>query len=255
MLKTEDIYNQRYQTGYRDHLSGYEIARWSALKHFSAKTAKVSSAEKVLDYGSGSGLHVGLWKEIFFQSGLYFADISSVALDKLKENFPEYQNNVCLIKDDKTHFDDNTFDVVVSIEVMEHVVDLPAYVKEIFRILKPGGKFIWTTPCGNKGSIEYFYSARRKQIESTKEGYIRWKWEDPTHLRRLKSKEIEKVLLEIGYNKVFFRFRSHFFSFVCTKLQAKGMLSERWANRLMLLDYKMFRVFSNAASMIGCATK
>ena len=50
---------------------------------------------------------------------------------------------------------DNKFNIITSIEVMEHVEDLTAYVKDIYRLLKPGGIFIWTTPCANKYSIEY----------------------------------------------------------------------------------------------------
>lgn len=41
---------------------------------------------------------------------------------------------------------DNTYDYVVSFQVIEHIEDDSAYTKEIHRVLKPGGKFIVTTP-------------------------------------------------------------------------------------------------------------
>lgn len=42
--------------------------------------------------------------------------------------------------------DSDTFDYVVSFQVIEHIEDDGAYVSEIQRVLKPGGKFIVTTP-------------------------------------------------------------------------------------------------------------
>lgn len=40
----------------------------------------------------------------------------------------------------------NTFDVVVSFQVIEHIKDDVHFLKEIFRVLKPGGKALITTP-------------------------------------------------------------------------------------------------------------
>lgn len=43
-------------------------------------------------------------------------------------------------------FDDNRFDVVISTEVLEHVPDAEKYLKEVKRVLKPGGIFFFTVP-------------------------------------------------------------------------------------------------------------
>ena len=43
-------------------------------------------------------------------------------------------------------FDDNSFDVVHNSHVIEHINQPDVFVKEIHRILKPGGYFICTTP-------------------------------------------------------------------------------------------------------------
>ena len=44
-------------------------------------------------------------------------------------------------------FSDNSFDFIISMEVLEHVVDPPAVLSEIWRVLKPGGWCYFT--CGN----------------------------------------------------------------------------------------------------------
>lgn len=251
MKNLENVYDDRYKGDYRETLGSFEIARWKAIKHFVTKILKPTEHLKVLDYGSGSGLHINLWKKIFPTSELFFCDISKVALEKLTNRYPEYESNVAGFRNNKAQFEDHMFDIIVSIEVMEHVEDLDAYLHDIQRLLRPSGIFIWTTPCGNQFSIEHMYSVFTNQIEKTSEGYRRWKWEDPTHVRRLKSSEIKPILLKHGFKNVGFRFRSHFFSFVCSRL-CRGPL-RKVGERLMSLDYLLFRKLPNGASMIGFA--
>jgi ubiquinone biosynthesis O-methyltransferase len=43
-------------------------------------------------------------------------------------------------------FEDNSFDYVVSSEVIEHIPDANAAIKELYRVLKPGGTLVLTTP-------------------------------------------------------------------------------------------------------------
>ncbi|QIG44389.1 class I SAM-dependent methyltransferase [Nocardioides anomalus] len=47
---------------------------------------------------------------------------------------------------DALDFPDETFDVVTAIEVMEHVGDVDAVLREVARVLSPGGRFLVTTP-------------------------------------------------------------------------------------------------------------
>ena len=171
-----------------------------------------------------------------------------------QRNTPEYAGSFHTINNGKTDCEDNTYDVIVSIEVMEHVQDLHAYLEDINRLLKPKGHFIWTTPCANQLSIEHIYSLITQKIELTSEGYVRWSWEDPTHLRRLKSDEVIKALRANGFSNIHLRFRAHFFSFLCTYLPCRNRL-EGLRNKMMCLDYILFKALPNGASMIGIARK
>lgn len=250
---SQSIYNERYKTGYRENLSGYEIARWKALYDFIKNVRGLGHAQTVLDYGAGSGLFVNLWETVFPKAELYFLDISSEAKERFKEKYGCYSENYYVFDNNKPAFRNDTFDVVVSVEVMEHVDDLGSYLNEIFRILKPGGHFIWTTPCANRFSIEHIYSAFTRKIEQTNEGFRRWAWEDPTHLRRLRSDEIKGLLEQIGFSGVSFRFRSHIFSFICT--YAFRGHAQSIKEKIMPLDYTLFSRLPNGASMIGGAQK
>jgi SAM-dependent methyltransferase len=50
----------------------------------------------------------------------------------------------------KLSFDDCTFDFVIANHVLEHVVDDHAAMREIFRVLKPGGLAVLQTPYSDK---------------------------------------------------------------------------------------------------------
>lgn len=47
---------------------------------------------------------------------------------------------------DELEFDDDRFDMVTAIEVLEHVADLDGTLSEVHRVLKLGGRFCVTTP-------------------------------------------------------------------------------------------------------------
>ncbi len=94
---------------------------------------------------------------------VYIAEANSVLADFLKRNLnrdlfvcseyfgPDHISgeviNGVLHEDlQRTSFDDETFDIIITSEVMEHVPDAPAAERELMRILKPGGIYCFTVP-------------------------------------------------------------------------------------------------------------
>lgn len=55
----------------------------------------------------------------------------------------------------KSGLPDESFDVITAVEVLEHVDQDELFVSEVRRVLKPGGKFIMTTPNGDFAKIPY----------------------------------------------------------------------------------------------------
>lgn len=253
MHGSDEIYDRMYTEGYREVLSPYDYARAHAMKHLVTKVLKLRDVGSVLDYGCGSGIYAPLWREIFTGAELYFGDISSVALSGLVDKYPEFKDKCIEIKEQRAAYEGGSFDVVVSVEVLEHVADYRAFLADILRLLKPGGAFIWTTPCANKFSIEHIYSLLTGQVEKTGDGFVRWKWEDPTHIRRFRTGQLRDIMREMGFVEINFRFRSHLFSFVYSRL-FKGPL-RNIGGRMLLWDYILFRNCPNGAAMLGTARK
>ena len=248
------VYDDRYETNYRQRVDGLEVARWNALAHFIRMVACPVWGGRVLDYGAGAGMHVALWEQSFPSSELHFTDISLVAKRRFADRYSRHEPRYQIISGDGAPFPANWFDAVVSVEVMEHVHDLDSYLSDILRVLRPGGVFIWTTPCGNRGSIEHLWSLLFGQVKATSEGYRLWAWEDPTHVRRLRTSEADSRLRRVGFSHSRYRLRSHFFSFVGTYFPPRTRLMPL-REQLMRLDYALFRNLPNGASMLGAAWK
>lgn len=90
---------------------------------------------KILDVGCGTGFISLLYPELDI-TGI---DVSSGMLQHHKGKW-------LLAGAEKIPFKDNTFDAVVCRSVLHHLKDVNIGLKEIKRVLKPGGKFVcWET--------------------------------------------------------------------------------------------------------------
>lgn len=79
------------------------------------------------------------------------------------------------------------FDLAVSLEVIEHLIDHELFLKEVYRILKPGGYFIISTP-----NIAW-WGYRLEMLlgrPPKKEGY---------HLRFFTHKSLTHLLIQTGF--------------------------------------------------------
>lgn len=107
---------------------------------------------KILDIGAGHGA----FTKILHEKGYEVA-----ACDMFPENF--YYNEIECKKVDITTglpYEDNTFDVLMAVEVMEHIHDHITFMKECNRILKPGGVLLFSTPniLSLKSRIRFLFS-------------------------------------------------------------------------------------------------
>lgn len=94
---------------------------------------------KVLDVGCGTGLITQVLK-----GDVWGLDISKWKLDRAKHHVP---NAKFVVGDaEGIPFDDNSFDCVVSTDILEHLERPDLAIRGIYRILKNGGIYIGTVP-------------------------------------------------------------------------------------------------------------
>jgi SAM-dependent methyltransferase len=112
---------------------------------------------RFLDYGCGKGELAEAGRRMGLDA--HGADIFYAANPESREDLRAkgaLGNYIHEIIDQRTPFENNSFDVVVSNMVFEHVEDLEAVSTEIHRILRPGGYLIAGFPtleCWREGHI------------------------------------------------------------------------------------------------------
>lgn len=111
------------------------------------KDMKLRANGAVLEIGCGRG-EFAVWLSHQLPSLTITAiDFSHDAIEIAKVLAERKNANVYLKQDDAQalSFQDNLFDYVVSCECIEHVPEPARMAKEMYRVLKPGGRFVLTT--------------------------------------------------------------------------------------------------------------
>ena len=110
---------------------------------------------KTLEIGAGIGNH--LYYEELKHQDYYCIEIRNNMIIEIKKKFPQ----VTCIKGDiqkNTGFDNNFFNRIHAIHVLEHLPNLPRAINEIYRLIKPSGIFQIVIPC----DPGFLYSIARK---------------------------------------------------------------------------------------------
>ena len=155
---------------------------------------RLNKPYSIIDLGCGDGrilyaLHSkGLLKNA---SRIVGVDISEERIKRLKEFCPFAEGIVADICD-LNQILDNSFDVAISSQVIEHVPDDSKMLKEVYRILKPDGYFYVSTVIKRWYGFWVYWNNGFKL--------------DPTHVREYKSEqEFLNLLKDNGFEIVEYR--------------------------------------------------
>lgn len=157
---------------------------------FAADGARGNLGFKVLDFGCGAAKTLQLLVkagvdaygcDVFYEGG----DVSSLIPSELNDRVRRSEAG-------HIPFDDATFDLVMSNQVLEHVSDLNQVLSEIARVLKPGGiclslfphREVWREGHCNipflhrfpKGRLRIYYAAALASMGYFRAGKTRMQW-------------------------------------------------------------------------------
>jgi len=114
---------------------------------FKNKIEKISNlrCEKLLDVGCGDGSFTMPLSENI--QNIYGIDVQESFLNSFRAKVNgDKRYEVFLMSAESMSFESNSFDILLTIETIEHIQDLQKAAKEFFRVLKSGGELIITCP-------------------------------------------------------------------------------------------------------------
>ncbi|RMF59463.1 MAG: class I SAM-dependent methyltransferase [Calditrichaeota bacterium] len=193
-----------------------ELARTYTRKLLSSLGRSDFSGTKVLDFGAGRGMMLRVLSEV----GACVIGVEPFGFEKLKkQGFQAYQS--------LEEVADKDFDGIITIDVIEHLFNPWATLRELHKILKPGGWIHVATP--NVGGLNAKFS-QENWGEARKAG----------HLVFFDSRSIELMFQKCGFSRIKrlhwkIRYtRSPFKSIFHYALQYAG-----WDGELRYLAWKM----------------
>ncbi len=137
----ERMIQEHYQSNLEDHLIYlFHVATYRFA-------AQYTNGKKVLDFGCGSGYGTVIVSPNCLS--IVGVDISTEAIYYAERNYTKPNLSFLQVEDVSKNllpFASESFDVVLSFQVLEHIREASSFFSEIVRVLTPGGILILATP-------------------------------------------------------------------------------------------------------------
>ncbi len=141
-----------------------EVLQWS----------EVQQAENILDVGCGIG-GSSLYLAEKFNANATGITLSPVQSGRASERAIEFglqdRTNFQVADALNMPFEDNSFDLVWSLESGEHMPEKQKFLQECYRVLKPGGKLILVTWCHRSTDKSTLTADEKKHLEQIYDVY------------------------------------------------------------------------------------
>lgn len=132
----------------------YAHATYSALDKM-RELADLPAKGRLLDLGGGTGRVAAALRDDVDE--IVIADVSMGMLKRTPRSTLE---PVCSYSE-SLPFPDNFFERVIMVDALHHVLDQPASAREMFRVLKPGGRIVIEEPDINSFAVKLIALAEK----------------------------------------------------------------------------------------------
>jgi 2-polyprenyl-3-methyl-5-hydroxy-6-metoxy-1,4-benzoquinol methylase len=186
---------------------------------------------EILDFGAGRG---NLTRRL--QGLERFSSLSAIDMMQRPEKIDRSVKWISWDLNEAINLPNESFDVIVSAEVIEHLENPRAVAREWFRLLRPNGVLIFSTP--NNESW-------RSLIALLLQGHFVYFGDTsyPAHITALLRKDIERILKETGFSDPQFIFTNNgaipkFPTLHWQTISAGLLKGARYSDNLLAIAYK-----------------
>ena len=120
-----------------------ERERYPAQLYHHAPTQEDISEKKILEVDSGRGGGASYILRYLKPKSVVGIDISKNAVRPCNSKHQYPNLSFCVGESEKTPFKDESFDIVLNVESSHYYGNIPLFLAEVKRVLKPRGFFLW----------------------------------------------------------------------------------------------------------------
>lgn len=172
------------------------LRAWHVHKELRAWLKNAPAKAEILDAGAGYGQHSFWLSSKLSQCKILAVDVKEEQVADCNQFFKAINRNerVQFVVDDLTIYKaDAKYDLVISVDVMEHILEDVQVFRNFVASLKPGGMLLISTPSDQGGSDVHGDDQSSFIEEHVRDGY--------------NIKEIEEKLRSAGFSKVEARYQ------------------------------------------------
>lgn len=156
---------------------------------FLNQTGLIISGQRTLEVGCGIGSIVN---ELYHQGcHVVGTDISNIAIEHGRKKYVDVELKVGVAE--TLEFEDASFDIVLSFDVLEHLNDVDVHLNEVTRVLSDKGCYLFQTPNKYVNSV----------YETVKCKSLKWKKYHPSlHTARQLKRRLRKKGFDVKFIKM-----------------------------------------------------
>lgn len=168
--------------------------------------SKLPKDGRLLEIGVWDGSVIAKYRP-HFQGSIYGLDLS---LEIMKLSLPLLvEGKACDLNKDDIPWANGFFDCVVCGEVIEHIFDTDRLVREMARVLKPGGRLFLSTPnlgsALNRGLLLFGLQPLGTEVSSQRSNYgnpLRKALNPAGHIRNFTARALVELIACNGFRKI-----------------------------------------------------
>jgi len=171
------------------------------------KLLETNNAAELLDVGCGDGKLTLRAASVIGTTKIYGIDVIAETIERAKENGINVRSGDL---SQRFPFEDESFDVVLASEIIEHIFNTDSFLKEIHRVLRVGGYTVISTPnLSSWPNIIFLLFGKQPAVASVSDEIVVNTWhahsnnrrpdEGPSHRRIFTFGALEKLLAYHGF--------------------------------------------------------